>query len=283
MRKTTLDPSLSPGAAFGVQLRRLREALGLTQRELGVLIGFSNAWVSCIERATRIPTYDFAVRCDTALATGGTLELMWWGLKHSSFIEGFAEYAVLAAKAIAIRLFELSVIPGLLQTEEYAAVLAAAEVKRGNISEEQASERVSFLMARQKQLLDRTPALVFHAVLDESCLRCGVGGPAVMARQFDHLEAIASRPGITLQIAPSSLGAARPFVLPVTILTMPDRSLVGYTETVKRGFLERDSTTVAAWLRGYDQLQIESLSQSASLSPIRAVRKELQWTDNSLT
>ncbi|MCX4746188.1 helix-turn-helix domain-containing protein [Kitasatospora sp. NBC_01287] len=273
MRKTKLDPSSSPAAAFGVQLRRSREALGLTQRALGSLIGFSNAWVSCIERATRSPTYEFATRCDVCLGTGGTLELMWWGLKHSGLLEGFPEYAALEANAAAIRLFEVSAIPGLLQTREYAATHAAADVKRGIITQQQADERVSFLLARQV-LLARTPPPFVHAVLDEAALRC-VGGPAVMARQFDHLEALAARPRVTLQVAPSSLGAARPFDLPVTLLTLSDRSMVGYTETLKRGFLERDSDTVAGWLRSYDQLQIEALPQAPSLDLLGKTRKEV--------
>jgi hypothetical protein len=134
-------------------------------------------------------------------------------------------------------------------------------------------ERLSFLLVRQT-LLARTPTPFVHAVLDEAALRC-VGSPQAMGRQFDHLEALAARPGVTLQVAPSSLGAARPFDLPVTLLTLPDRAVVGYTETLKRGFLDRDSDTVSAWPRGYDQLQIEALPQAASLPLIRKARKEI--------
>lgn len=274
MRRTTLDPSSSPAAAFGVQLRRSREAKGLTQEALGRLIGFSDAWVSCVERAVRSPTHDFAQVADHHLATGGTLELMWWTLKHTALIEGFPEYAALESKATTVRLFELGVIPGLLQTREYATIIAAADVKRANITSEQAEERVSFLLARQS-LLSRIPPAFVHVVLDEAALRC-IGGPTVMGQQLEHLEAVAERPGVTLQVAPATMGTARPFDLPVTLLTLPDRSAIGYTETLKRGFLERDSAIVSAWLRGYDQLQIDALPQAASLALIRKVRKELQ-------
>ncbi len=233
--------------------------MGLTQKALGLLIRYSNAWISCIERATRSPTYDFATKCDEHLGIGGTLELMWWGLKHTGLIEGFPEYAALEAKAVRIRLFKLGVGPGLLQTAEYAATIAAAEVKRGSITQGQADERLAFLSARQA-LLTRTPSPLVHAVLCESSLR-PLGGRGVMARQFDHLEVLAARPGVTLQVAPWNIGETRPFDLPVTLLTLPDRSVVGYTETLNRGFLERDIDTVSGWLRDYDALQVEALAR----------------------
>lgn len=273
MRKTALDPSSSPAAAFGVQLRRSREAKGLTQKELGLLIQFSNSFVSCVERATRNPTHAFATEADAKLQTGGTLELMWWNLAHTGLIEGFPEYAALEAKAVRIRLFKLGVVPGLLQTAEYAATIAAAEVKRGSITQDQADERLAFLAARQG-LLTRSPAPHVHAVLCESCFR-PLGSPGVMARQFDHLEVLAARAGVTFQVAPSAIGETRPFDLPVTLLTLPDRSVVGYTEALKRGFLERDSDTVSGWGRDYDLLQVEALAQAASLALIRKARKEV--------
>ncbi len=62
----------------------------------------------------------------------------------------------------------------------------------------------------------------------------------------------------------------------MVLLTLADRTVVGYTESQLKGYLERGRDTVAAWERDYDQLQVESLSKVASLAMIRAVRKELE-------
>jgi transcriptional regulator with XRE-family HTH domain len=274
LREIDLDPSSSPWAAYGTQLRRSRKAKGLSQAQFGELIGYSATYVSYLERGQRPATLHISVAADAALETGGTLELMWWSLRHAALIEGFPEFAAREAKAAKIRAFELGVIPGLLQTPEYAMALAAAAVRRGSISQEQADERVAFLATRQA-LLGRSPAPVVHVVLDESCLRRMVGGQEVMVHQLAKLESVAEQPRRIIQVAPYELGERCPFVLPVWLLTMPDRTVLGYTESHQRGFLERESDSVAAWEREYDWLQVDALSQANSLAMIQEVRKEL--------
>ncbi|MET9613491.1 helix-turn-helix domain-containing protein [Kitasatospora indigofera] len=273
MNRKDLDPSSSPHAAFGVQLRRFRESRGLTQSKLGKLMGYSGAYVSAVERAERPPMRAFAVLADTALETGGTLELMWRSLLHSTLIEGFPEYTDREADATAIRLFEINVIPGLLQTAEYAAAYEYATVRRGSATQEQADERLDFLAVRQR-LLARTSSI--HAVLDESCLRRPIGGTRIMVGQLQHLEDLAQRPNVILQISPYELGEERPLSHPVNLLTLPNRTMLGYTETLQRGYLERDVEAVARWAGDYDRLQVEALPQAASLALIRTVRKEFE-------
>jgi transcriptional regulator with XRE-family HTH domain len=273
-----LDPTTSPLHAFGVQLRRFREAKNLTQAQLGKLMRYSASLISYVEQAKKRPLLLFAQRADIALETGGTLELMWWQLYHSAFIEGFPQYAAHEAEAVAIRLFQIGLIPGLLQTKEYATAWEAGNVRRGRATQEEADERVAFLLARQ-QLFERVPAPTVRAVLDEGCLRRPIGGPAVMAGQLRRLEQLAQRPNVIIQVAPYSLGADRPFTHPVTLLTLPDRTVIAYTETEQRGYLERDADAVAVLTADYDDLQVEALPQAASLAMIREARKELEHHD----
>ncbi|MFJ8434661.1 Scr1 family TA system antitoxin-like transcriptional regulator [Kitasatospora sp. NPDC094019] len=268
MRRTELDPTSSPAAAFGVQLRRSREAKKLTQVGLGAIIGYSDTLVSSIERGTRNPTQLFAIKADDALDTGGTLELMFWNISNTSLLEGFSEYAAQEAKAAEIRHFELGVVPGLLQSPEYAEAFASAAVRRGKITQEQADERLSFLLTRQK-LLDRRSAPWLHFVLDEGCLHRLVGGAEVMRRQLRRLEELATRPNITIQIAPYSLAEELPFTMVVTLLAMADRSLLAYSECQMRGFLVRQSETTRSLERDYHQLTVEALPKAASLEMIR--------------
>ncbi|MET9617143.1 helix-turn-helix domain-containing protein [Kitasatospora indigofera] len=273
MRRTNLDPSSSPAAAFGVQLRRSREARGLSQVSFGKLIQFSDSFLSCVERATRNPTLVLAQRADKELQTGGTLELMWWNLSHSALLEGFPEYAAQEQKAAEIRLFESNIIPGLLQTPAYAVALATAGVQRGSITQTQASERAEYLLTRQR-LLDREPAPLYHVVLDESCLLRPIGGRSAMVKQLQHLESMASRPNVIIQVAPFALAENAPFRVSMTLLTLADRSVLGYSESLERGFVARTTETVRVWERAYHQLVVEALSQAASLALIRKAREE---------
>ncbi|SOB78686.1 helix-turn-helix domain-containing protein [Streptomyces sp. 1331.2] len=268
MRESRLDPSASPLKAFGAQLRRLRKAAGLTQTRLGELTNLSDSQISNLERGTRSPTLDWVRSADRALDAGGSLELTYWSLSGSSLLEGFSEYAQQEAKAQGISHFELGIVPGLAQTMEYAEAFVAAAVRRGSITEEKAAGRLDFLAARQK-LLDRRPAPRLHFVLDEGALLRTVGGAKVMARQLAHLEDLASRPNITIQVAPFSLAEELPFTMVVTLLTLADRTLLAYSECQLRGFLARDTETARAWERDYHQLQVEALSKAASLEMIR--------------
>ncbi len=163
-------------------------------------------------------------------------------------------------------------IPGLLQTPEYAATLEADAVRRGEITSEQADERVEMVVRRQAKLV-RSPLPLILVVLDEGCIRRTMGIPAVMDGQYKRLLEFAELPNTVLQVAPFSMGARRPFSLPVTVLTLPDRSLMSYAESVHRGRLERESMVVLPLLTAYHQLQAEALSQADSAAMISKIRK----------
>lgn len=273
MRETQLDPSASPLAAFGAQLRRSRKAAGLSQAELGARTQLSDSQVSNLERGTRSPTLDWVRSADRVLRTGETLELTYWTLNGSSLLPGYPEYVTKEREAVVIRLFELGVIPGLVQTREYAEALEAGAAARGSVTAEQGAERVRLLLDRQERI-NRDPAPLVHVILDESCLRTRVGGAATVARQLKHIEELAARPNYVVQVAPYELGASRPFMRSMSLLHLGDGTSLGYTETHQRGYLESDRATVSAWAREYDLLQVEALSQVASLALIGTARRD---------
>ncbi|WP_327678644.1 helix-turn-helix domain-containing protein [Kitasatospora sp. NBC_00458] len=274
MNRKKLDPQSSPRAAFGRRLRTSREHLGLTQDQLGGLIGYSDTHISAVETALKSPTRDFAQKCDEVLGAEGTLETMWWGLKAAALLDGFPEHAAQESRAAQIRVFEANIVPGLLQTGSYAAALAAAAVRRGRITKGQADERLKFLANRQR-LLQRPEPPMLHAVLDESCIRRPIGGVAVMHDQLAHLEDSFANPRIILQISPFSLAEEAPFRVSMTLLTFADRSVVGYSESLERGYVMRTPGAVAAWEEDYHRLQVEALSKRASQAMVRKAREEL--------
>ncbi|GAA2683918.1 helix-turn-helix transcriptional regulator [Streptomyces lunalinharesii] len=231
--------------------------------------------ISAVETARKPPTLRFSRSADVAFGLTGaadTFESEYREIKHGSLLEGFPEYKAAEAKAAEIRLYEVGVIPGLLQTPAYASILAASAVKRGAITPEQADERVSIVAERQTAL-DRTRLPLIFAVLDESCIRRPVGSREVMEAQFERLLEFAELPNSVFQIAPYSMGEHRPFDLPLYVLTLPDRSLVSYAESAQRGHLERESPSVLPLLAAYHQLQAEALSQAASVAMVHELRK----------
>ncbi|MCZ4101702.1 helix-turn-helix domain-containing protein [Streptomyces sp. H39-C1] len=272
MNRKELDPESSPVAAFGERLRRLRDERGWTQDELSERMGYSGTHISAVETGRRPPTRRFSARADKVLGTGDRLERQGQAVRHSAILEGFPEYVGHEAQAAEIRLYEVGVIPGLLQTPEYAAQLAESAVDRGAITPDQASERVDLVAKRQASLI-RTPAPLVLVVLDESCIRRPIGEAAVMEAQLARLVEFAALPTTVLQVAPFGMGARRPFDLPIYVLTLGNRSLMSYAESTQRGHLERESTFVLPMLTAYHQLQAEAMSQAASVAMIQEVRK----------
>ncbi|MEU8512132.1 helix-turn-helix transcriptional regulator [Kitasatospora sp. NPDC048722] len=272
MNKRELDPQASPAAEFGALLRTLREQWGWTQEHLAGLVGCTSSHISALENGRRKATRRIATELDRAFGQGEQLLAEWGKSGQRILFEGFEEYLREESKAAAMRLFEINIIPSLLQTAAYVRAYQGALVGRGASSQQGADERTELLLHRQ-QILDRDPAPLIHAVIDEGALRRSIGGSDVMVEQLRHLEVLAARPRVLLQVSPFSLGELRPFAHPITLLTMPNRAMVGYGETQKRGFLERDPETLADWASQYDHLQVEALSRAASVDFIREVRK----------
>ncbi|MFJ6213781.1 helix-turn-helix domain-containing protein [Streptomyces sp. NPDC092296] len=272
VHRKELDPEKSPSAAFGLRLRTLRDERGWTQDELAERIGCSGTHISAVETGRRPPTRQFAASADKVFRTGDRLERQSQAVRHTALLEGFPQLVEHEGRAAEIRLYEVGVIPGLLQTPEYATVLAQSAVKRGAITEEQAEERITLVAQRQATLLRPSPPLVF-VVLDEGCIRRPMGEPAVMDTQLARLAEFAELPNTVLQVAPFAMGERRPFNLPITILTLENRSLLSYAESAQRGHLERENTFVLPILTAYHQLQTEALSQAASVAMINQLRK----------
>ncbi|WP_406478557.1 Scr1 family TA system antitoxin-like transcriptional regulator [Streptomyces platensis] len=275
MNRNELNPEASPEAAYGARLRSLREARGWTQEDLAERAEYSSVHVSAVENGRKPPTLRFSRSVDRVFGLEGTpdsFEREYREIRHGSLLEGFPEYVEYEGRAVEIRLYEVGVIPGLLQTPEYAATLEADAVRREAITPEQAEERVE-LVSRRQVTLARTPSPLILAVLDESCIRRPMGDPAIMDAQFERLLKFAERPNTVLQVAPFSMGARRPFSLPITVLTMPDRSIMSYAESAQRGHLERDTRSVLPMLTAYHQLQAEALSQAAAVAMISKLRK----------
>ncbi|WP_329619933.1 helix-turn-helix transcriptional regulator [Streptomyces sp. NBC_01255] len=262
-------------AAYGARMRRLREERGWTQEELAERTRYSSKHISGVETGRRPATLKFSGAVDAAFGLTGTdqsFDRECRQVRHGVLLEGFPEYVHQERKAVELRLFEIGIIPGLLQTPEYAQALAASSVARGSITADQSAERLAFLAERQQILEQQRPPMVF-VVMDESCIRQLVGGPDVMAAQLDRLIDFAARPHTVIQVSPFAIGERRSLNRPVTLATLPDRAVLSYAESQAQGNLERESGAVASMLTLYHHLVAESLSQADTVAMIREIRK----------
>ncbi|WEH29215.1 helix-turn-helix transcriptional regulator [Streptomyces sp. AM 3-1-1] len=271
-----LNPESGPWAAYGARLRKLRQELGWRQRDLAERVGYAEPHISGVEIAVKKPTLKFSAAVDTAMGltnTDQSFEREFRQIKFGALLEGFPQYVDLEKQAVEVRVFETGIVPGLLQTPEYALVLADHAVHRGAITRDQADARVRTLAERQRALVRSSSPMIF-AVLDESCIRRSVGGLEVMKSQFKRLLEFAALPNTVLQVAPFVIGERRPVDLPIYLLTLPDRGIVSYAESQTRGHLDREMASVATLMTAYHQLQAESLSQAETVALIKQAERE---------
>ncbi|MGY1438946.1 helix-turn-helix domain-containing protein [Streptomyces reniochalinae] len=261
------DPKVSTLAYFGTELRIRREEAGLSQTTLGRRTFCTHSYVSRIESGSRVPSEEFAQRCDDALCTGGLFARLWPVVIEHAYPDWFRPFVDLEKDATCIWDFENQVVPGLLQTEEYVqAVFGGGRLPN-------AHELVAARMTRQSLLEQETPPEIW-AVLDESVLRRAIGGPGVMGRQLEHLLACADNPRIVLQVLPFDTGAHAGLPGAFAGLTMHEGPDVVYVDGVVRGHVFADLADVKAARRAYDLLMADALSPKASLNLIAATAKE---------
>lgn len=263
-RNAASGPAATNAAVFGEVLRHFREAAGFTQEELAHKIPCDRSQVARVEAGTRVPQESFARQCDELLQTGGVLLRLWgridWypEVQHPDWFERRAE---MDAEAVALRAYQEQVIPGLLQTPDYARVLFS----RRSADSGEVESRVRARLSRQPRFLVEDGPL-YVAVLDESCLRNAVGSPDIMRDQCAHLLSVGQRSNIRIQVAPADLfGLIRP-LSSVSLIELADERWV-YSESLDRGHFNNDPAVYARHSQTYDVLRadIPSAHESAAL------------------
>ncbi|MGQ4416879.1 Scr1 family TA system antitoxin-like transcriptional regulator [Streptomyces sp. SAS_269] len=256
-------------ALFGARVRRLRTAAGLTQAELGAQTHVVSTRITQIERASGAkPTLELARALDAVLGADNLLVDLWPYVYREAFPDWSRAFMAHSERAVSIGQYAAHLVPGLLQTEEYArAVLSVGTTLS---SEEQLEERLTARMGRQERLrsADRPQLWV---VLDEAVLRRPVGGRAVMCEQLERLLEVAAEPHITLQVLPFDQGAHDAMGGSLTILALPGGSEVAYTEGAHYGQLIEEPSEIERFALTYDRLRAAALPPLMSLDMIRSV------------
>lgn len=215
---------------LGAELRRLREAAGLTLLEVSELVGISQSHLSKMELGKRTQQLeDVASLCTVYKAFGqdrqdllelarNSTELGYWQTRRQSYGSRVATLRMLESRATALFNFETVLIPGYLQTVPYMrAVMRGVMVG----DEEEIDRRVVARLQRQTQVRRTNTELT--AIVCESALRAQIGGPAVMRDQLNHVVEAAMRPQVRLRVVPTSAGAHPGLEGAFIRLRFPDR------------------------------------------------------------
>ncbi|MET9574611.1 helix-turn-helix domain-containing protein [Streptomyces massasporeus] len=265
---------------LGAELRALRTSAGLTSGEAARLVGWHQSKVSRIETGTSgVKPADVRLLLDAyGVADSQLRELLmalagsedsdgrhhWWHAYRGVLPPTYRDFISLESQAGAMRTLETSVVPGLLQTPEYARAVTRAAVE--GLPEDRLDTLVEVRLARQ-DVLRADPPLKLSAVLDEAVLRREVGGPGVMARQLERLVEAARLPQVRLQVLPFAAGAhigvTGPFVI-FSFSSTSDLDVVVLDHLTSSLYLERKED-LQAYTEAFNALQIHALSPEDSL------------------
>jgi transcriptional regulator with XRE-family HTH domain len=259
---------------LGSELRKLREEKGMTAEEVAARLLVSQSKISRLENGRRsISQRDVRDLCgvygvEDMRIVESLMQMAkesrqqgWW---HAFGDIPYSVYIGLETEAASLRVFEPQVVPGLLQTKEYATAVIS-----GNLPEataEQVDKRVNVRMRRQERITDPEGPLRMWAVVDEAALWRKVGDAATMHAQLSHLVALSRLPHVTVQVLPFEAGAHPGLSGQFAVLEFTDATdaTVVYLEGVNSDlYLEKD-TDVQAYSVMYEHLRAQALSADAT-------------------
>ncbi|MFD5038288.1 helix-turn-helix domain-containing protein [Streptomyces sp. NPDC058377] len=266
-----LDPSSSPRALLGAELRHRREAAGLSQDDLGAPLFVSGSFIGQLEAGTRRMQVDQAQKLDEVLGAGGFFVRNCAALKKSKYPDHFAEAAEAEREAITIKEYAPLLIPGLLQTEAYARAVFRAY--QPTATEDVIDELVAARLERAQLLTDPATPLVW-VVLDEAVMRRRKGGGAVMAAALRHIASLARGHRVIVQVLPFSAGAHMALEGPLKLMSFAAAPPLAYLQGLGTGQLRDDPVTVGQYELTYDLVVASALSPDSSLALIEAVAED---------
>ena len=271
---------------LGGQLRRLREAAGITPEKAGFEIRGSRSKISRLENGrVKLKSRDVT---DLLTLYGVTDEDLrskflalvrqsnapdWWQEYGDILPSWFETYLGLEAAAATIRSFEIQFVHGLFQTADYAR--AVTRLGRKSAPEEEIERWVTMRLKRQELLTRADPPNVW-SVMDESVLRRPVGAPAVMRAQFQHLVKMAELPQVTLQVIPFAGGAHAGESGSFTVLRFEERDLpdVVYLEQLTNAVYLEQRSDVERYLEVVDEISSQALTPEGTTQLILQVARE---------
>lgn len=262
---------------LGIELQRLRDAAGVTRPDAAAGIGCSPAKIAHIESGRNTPskTELIVLLRDHYGADKETLDALeelrkeasqrgWWSTY--GLPDWLARSVGLEFDATSVRSLELELIPGLLQTEEYARMIHSL---RGHLTGKERDRRVAVRMERQARLLGPNPLELRAVVSEAALLRCARQTDVGLA-QLQRLTERAQLPNVELRVLPFDLGLHAGTSGPFILLSFPDQLLpdTAHQEYAVGGVVIDDQGAVSQLARLFDELRSQALGVDESLAMI---------------
>jgi transcriptional regulator with XRE-family HTH domain len=263
------ESTSNPARYFGRQVRRARRAAGWTLAEFGQRIGYDPGQISRVENGKRPPTELFARMCDRAFPgrEGWFSEFYAESRTWIATPPWFRSWVEHEQRATGLRVWQLGVLSGLLQTADYARAILTVNP---GVTEDEVSARLAARLERQEVLTREDPPAAWFLV-DKAALRRRIGPPEIMTAQLAHLAGVARLPNVTVQVVPSTAHAG---LLGGFALT----ERAAYVETAVAGQVFEDAEIIAALLTRFDTLRSEAFRGSESLALIERMCEEWKAT-----
>jgi transcriptional regulator with XRE-family HTH domain len=266
-------------------LRELRHEAGLTQDAVAARMGWHTSKLFRLENA-RSPRVDwldvrelmdmYGVRSphrEALIQLAKDARMMGWWTPYRDVFTG--SYVALEDEASAMRLYCPELVPGLLQTEDYARAVIRAV--RPGYDDESVERRVTARLTRQKVLLDRASRPDLVLVLNEAVLRRLVGDAQVMAAQLQELHDAGQQRRVSLQVLPFSAGAHASLEGGFVLIQFPgeDDPDVVYVEGIMGDLYLESVEEVKRYQSAFERIQAVALGPQESLTLIEKMVRQL--------
>ncbi len=273
--KRDLDPGASPLHFFGAEVRRAREAAGMTLADLGSVVPCDASTVSKIEAGQLRPTQRFMTACVETFP-----QLEWLGRFHEesqlwgdgAIPRWFEDWLNAEGEATTLRIWQPLLVPGLLQTADYARALFLGGLL--NPSEDAIDQLVAARMARQR-IFDRPDPPNLWIVLDEAVLHRLIGTPKTMYDQLLQVADMSMRSYMCVQVVPASSGAHAGLAGSFYIASVRGKPDLLYMDAVEGGTIERSALVRKATIE-FDLVRSDALARNASRDLILKVAEQ-RW------
>jgi hypothetical protein len=253
----SLDPNASLYAWLAHDLRLYRHKYNLTGTQMGQIIGCVRSHVSNLE-AGRVRIDDRQAKVlDEKWGTGGHFQRLLWFARAAHDPDWFLQYSQYEAEALAIKIYQGQVIPGPLQTKDYARALLLA----GSASD--IDLELEERLARQDAILNKPEPPLLWVLMDEGVLDRPVGGPEIMRAQLHRLLEMGGLPHVIVRVVPRSAGAHLGLDGAFRIISLESRD-VAYVGAQGGGRLIEGTAEVRALGVRFDRIGAKASSEDAS-------------------
>ncbi|WP_433710554.1 helix-turn-helix domain-containing protein [Nocardia sp. CA-084685] len=280
---------------LGRLLREARDAIGLTLEDAARLMEWSKSTLQRYEKGQnqkiRMRELDGMIdiyRIDPERAEGlrglakQAAEKSWWHEFGDLIPANFSVYMGLESAATRLTSYQPDLVPGLLQTPEYARILMASALP--NVPREEIERRVELKMRRQNLVTRNTRPATLTVILGEAVLRRVVGGPSIMAKQLKKLADASTLPNVNLYVLPFSAGYPTgdqigPFMIlefPMDSRGEPIEPTIAYAENYTGDMYSEKVGIVQRYTQAHQKLRAAALDEVASRALLRKIAREYE-------